>query len=127
MAKNFWILGLTVLGVGLIAASVDAQVRPSPQPILQAAPSFDCSATVNANTGLVTVKRTNATPIAKDAAIVAVIKTPNGTADAVFCGSAFQALNSSSTSSFPKPATKDTSWIYTCTAKVGQGTCPNLH
>jgi hypothetical protein len=119
------LLGLSaVTAFFSLAGSAEAE-QIVPVPPLTIVPTFDCSATVDATTGMVTITHTNAAAVSKTAPVVAIIKTPNGNADAFVCGSAF-ATSKTAKVSFPKPATKDKSWIYTCTAKVGTGTCPDL-
>jgi hypothetical protein len=110
------VVGAVVLP--LAPSSAEAQIRPAPP--IRATPTFKCSATVSGGTGLVTIEKTNAVAVDKDKDIVAVVNTPNGKVNAAVCGSAFagKSVGTKGTTSFTPPATKDTSWVYTCRAAV---------
>jgi hypothetical protein len=121
MNKKIYAGVLAVLTLAIMVDpvhSANAQVRPSPTPILIAAPSFSCGVTVSGSTGQVTIKKTNATAVDKTTDVVAIINTPSGKVSTSVCGSAFAsaAVGTSVNAPFAVPATTDKSWIYTCSA-----------
>jgi hypothetical protein len=99
----------------LASHSADAQLRPSPQPILTLAPTFNCGVTVNGATGTAIITHSNAAAVDKTKDVVATIMTPSGKVSASVCGSVFSA-SSKAGAGFSVPATTDKSYIYTCSA-----------
>lgn len=113
-----------VLAIGLVALpfhSADAQVRPSPTPILKVAPQFSCSAMVNGTSGTAVIQKTNAVAVDKTKDVVAVIKTPSGNVSTALCGASFASTDKAN-SPFTIAPTTDKTWIYTCSAQQTQTT-----
>ena len=118
-------LGLLSLGVFAIPFhSADAQVRPSPNPILKALPSFGCSAMVSGTSGTVIISKTNAVAVDKTRDVVAVVQTPSGKVTTAVCGATFTSAETGTKVSAPftAPATNDKTWIYTCSAMQAETT-----
>jgi hypothetical protein len=116
--KKITLLSLVATTLGAMAIpfhTADAQLRPSPTPILIAVPSFNCGATVTGTSGTVTITHSNAIAVDKTKDVVATVTTPNGKVSASTCGSAF-ATSTSAKAYFTAPTTTDKSFIYTCTA-----------
>jgi hypothetical protein len=116
---------LTAIVLGLVAIpSADAQVRPSPTPILTIAPTFNCGVTITGTSGTVTVTKANAAAVDKTHDVVAIVQTPSGKVSAALCGAQFTsaAVGTKATGSFTAPPTTDKSYIYTCTASQTQTT-----
>lgn len=112
--------------VGLVAIpnESEAQVRPSPTPILKIVPGFSCAITPNGTTGTVTITKTNAATVDKTYDVVAIVQTPSGKVSTAVCGSQFTstAVGTKVTAPVSLPASTDKSFIYTCTASQTQTT-----
>jgi len=109
------LVATTLATIAIPFHTADAQLRPSPTPILLVAPSFNCGVTLSGASGTAVITHSNATAVDKTKDVVATIQTPSGKVSASVCGSAF-ATNTQAKAFWTVPATTDKSYIYTCTA-----------